>query len=49
MNDEYADNALRLLDIVYDLYSGEGYPTKKLPFSVGENGVVALDNDLMNE
>ena len=49
MTDEYAENALRLLDIVYDLYSGEGYPTKKLPFSVGENGHVALGDDLMNE
>jgi len=50
MTDENAENALRLLDIVYDLYGKDKqYPYENLPFSVKDNGEVVLSNDLMAE
>lgn len=50
MTEEHAENAIRLLDIVYDLYGGgKGYPTKGLPFTVNQAGTVDLHEDLVNE
>lgn len=50
MTDENAENALRLLNIVYDLYGNDKqYPYENLPFSVKDNGEVVLSNDLMAE
>jgi hypothetical protein len=49
MTDEHAENAVRLLDIVYDLYGNDKhYPFETLPFSVKDNGDVVLSNDLMD-
>ncbi len=49
MTDEHAENAVRLLDIVYDLYGNDKrYPYETLPFSVKDNGDVVLSNDLMD-
>ena len=45
-----SDNAIRLLDIMYDLYGADKrYPTQKLPFLAGDDGSVVLDVDLMTE
>jgi hypothetical protein len=50
MTDDHAENAVRLLDIVYDLYGNDrGYPYESLPFSVKTDGVVVLSDDLMTE
>jgi len=44
------ENAIRLLDIMYDLYgSDKRYPAQKLPFLAGDDGSVVLDADLMTE
>ena len=49
MTDEHAENAVRLLDIVYDLYGNDKrYPYETLPFSVKDNGDVVLSSDLMD-
>jgi hypothetical protein len=49
MTDEHAENAVRLLDIVYDLYGNDKrYPYETLPFSVKDNGDIVLSNDLMD-
>lgn len=49
MTDEHAENAVRLLDIIYDLYGNDKrYPYETLPFSVKDNGDVVLSNDLMD-
>jgi hypothetical protein len=49
MTEENADNAIRLLDIIYDLYgTDKKYPYENLPFSVKDNGDVVLSNDLMD-
>jgi hypothetical protein len=53
MTDENAENsekAVRLLDIVYDLYGNDkDYPYETLPFTVKENGDVVLSDDLMTK
>jgi hypothetical protein len=50
MTDDHAENAVRLLDIVYDLYGNDkGYPYEALPFSVKADGEVVLSDDLMAE
>jgi hypothetical protein len=50
MTDKNVENAIRLLDIVYDLYgSDKSYPYETLPFSVKDNGNVVLSDDLMSE
>ncbi len=50
MMDEYLDKTIRLLDIVYGLYGDDRlYPEEKLPFSIGDDGAVALNDDLMTE
>jgi hypothetical protein len=50
MTDENVENAIRLLDIVYDLYgSDRDYPYETLPFAVKDNGDVVLSDDLMSE
>jgi hypothetical protein len=50
MTDEHAENAVRLLDIVYDLYGNDKrYPYETLPFSVKADGRVVLSDDLMTE
>ena len=47
---EYTTNKIRLLGILYDLYSGEKtLPSENLPFSVGEDGVVVLSHDLATQ
>ena len=50
MTDEYVENSIRLLDIVYDLYGEDKrYPYETLPFSVKADGRVVLSDDLMTE
>ena len=50
MTDGYSDKTIRLLDIVYGLYGNDKlYPDQKLPFSIGDDGAVALNYDLMTE
>jgi hypothetical protein len=50
MTDNHAENAIRLLDIVYDLYGNDKrYPYETLPFSVKADGAVVLSDDLMTE
>ena len=50
MTDEHAENSIRLLDIVYDLYgTDKSYPYETLPFSVKADGTVVLSDDLMAE
>lgn len=50
MTDEHSEKAIRLLDIVYDLYSADSnYPYENLPFSVSDDGVVTLGDGLMAE
>jgi hypothetical protein len=50
MTDEHAENSIRLLDIVYDLYGKDKrYPYETLPFSVKADGGVVLSDDLMTE
>jgi len=50
MDDEYAENAVRLLDIVYGLYgTDKQYPYENLPFVLNENGVLDINSDLMAE
>jgi hypothetical protein len=50
MTDDHAENAVRLLDIVHDLYGSEkSYPYETLPFSVMADGEVVLSDYLMNE
>jgi len=50
MTDEHAENSIRLLDIVYDLYGKDKrYPYETLPFYVKADGGVVLSDDLMTE
>ena len=50
MNEEHKENAVRLLDIIYDLYSNnKDDPYQNLPFSVEGNGDVVLSHELMTE
>jgi len=50
MTEENAENAVRLLDIVYDLYGNDKrYPYQNLPFTVKGNGDVVLSAELMTE
>ena len=50
MTDNHAENAIRLLDIVYDLYGNDKkYPYETLPFSVKADGEVVLSDDLVAE
>ena len=45
-----SENTIRLLDIMYDLYSGDKrYPNQKVPFLEGDDGSVILDSDLITE
>jgi hypothetical protein len=47
MSDEYAENKLKLLGILYDLYSGERQaPADGPPFTIGEGGSVVLHQNL---
>lgn len=50
MTEEHQENAVRLLDIIYDLYSNnKDDPYQNLPFLVNENGGVVLSHELMTE
>ena len=50
MTDKHTENSVRLLDIIYDLYAGEGgYLSTSLPFTVDEKGVVTVDGGLVGE
>jgi hypothetical protein len=50
MTEEHKENAVRLLDIVYDLYSNnKDDPYETLPFSVSDNGEIVLCDELMTE
>ena len=50
MTDDHAENAVRLLDIIYDLYGNDKrYPYETLPFSVKADGEVVLSDDLGTE
>ena len=50
MTNENAYNAIRLLDIVYDLYSEpSGYSFQSCPFTCNEGGGVTLNENLMTE
>ena len=50
MTEDHAENAVRLLDIVYDLYGNDKrYPYETLPFSVKADGEVVLSDDLGTE
>ena len=50
MTDDHTENAIRLLDIVYDLYGNDKkYPYETLPFSVKADGEVVLSDDLVAE
>lgn len=50
MDDEYADNAFRLLDIVHSLYgTDKRYPYENLPFTVSDSGAVVLSQPLATE
>jgi hypothetical protein len=50
MTEEHAENAIRLLDIVHDLYGNDkGYPYETLPFLVKNDGGVVLSDGLMAE
>ena len=50
MTDEHSEKSIRLLDVIYNLYSADrGYPYENLPFSVSDDGVVTLGNGLMAE
>jgi len=50
MTDKHTENSVRLLDIIYDLYAGEGgCLSTSLPFTVDEKGVVTLDGGLVGE
>lgn len=47
MSDEYTQNKLKLLRILYDLYSGEKQaPIDGPSFTIQEDGTVALNQDL---
>lgn len=47
MSDEYTQNKLKLLRILYDLYSGEKQaPVDGPAFTMQEDGTVALNQDL---
>jgi len=44
------EKAIRLLDILYDLYGDDKkYPDQKLPFLAGDDGCVVLDAVLVTE
>ncbi|MBU3594539.1 hypothetical protein ICN42_10605 [Polynucleobacter sp. 71A-WALBACH] len=50
MTEEHAENAIRLLDIVHDLYGNDKqYPYENLPFLVKSDGGVVLSDGLMAE
>lgn len=48
MSDQYAENKLKLLGILYGLYSGENQtPSDGPPFTVESDGTVVLNQDLV--
>ena len=50
MTDEQAENSLRLLDIIYDLYGKDkGYPYENTPFFISDSGAVVLSDILQTE
>lgn len=50
MDDECAEKAIRLLDIVYDLYgTDKRYPYENLPFVLDGDGAIDINSDLMAE
>jgi hypothetical protein len=46
----HADNTMRLLDMVIDLYGDDkSYPRQNLPYSTEEDGSIILSEILMTE
>ncbi|SNX28779.1 hypothetical protein SAMN06295945_1126 [Polynucleobacter meluiroseus] len=50
MTNEHAENSVRLLDIIYDLYGKDKrYPDGYTPFFLSDSGDVILSDILQNE
>ena len=50
MNEENQENAVRLLDIIHDLYTRDGgIEDDSTPFSIGADDSIILNNQLVNE
>lgn len=49
-DDLHSEHAIKLLDIVYDIYGGDKrYPYENLPFSSNEDGAIILSPSLLEE